>query len=85
MKESYNTTTSYKSIEEICSRKALLLKDIQADSKRIDEKWHSLFKSPAALNHSAKPSQRFVSIMNTGAGVLDGLMLVWKLYRKFKR
>lgn len=77
--------SSYQSIEEIRLRKAALLKDIEADSAKIEEKWHSLFKKPEALSKSASPSQRFSGLINAGAGVLDGMLLAWKLYRKFKR
>lgn len=85
MKESFSTVSSYQSIEEIRLRKAALQKEIEADSAKIDEKWHSLFKKPEALSKSATPSQRISGILSSGAGVLDGILLVWKLYRKFKR
>lgn len=85
MKESFSTVSSYQSIEEIRQRKAALQKEIEADSAKIDEKWHSLFKKPEALSKSATPSQRISGIISSGAGVLDGILLVWKLYRKFKR
>ena len=85
MKESFSTVSSYQSIEEIRLRKAALKKEIEADSAKIDEKWHSLFKKPEALSKSATPSQRISGIISSGAGVLDGILLVWKLYRKFKR
>ena len=85
MAESFSTVSSYRSIEEIRLRKAALQKEIEADSAKIDEKWHSLFKKPEALSKSATPSQRISGIISSGAGVLDGILLVWKLYRKFKR
>lgn len=85
MKESFSAVSSYQSIEEIRLRKAALQKEIEADSAKIDEKWHSLFKKPEALSKSATPSQRISGIISSGAGVLDGILLVWKLYRKFKR
>lgn len=85
MEESFSTVSSYRSIEEIRLRKAALQKEIEADSAKIDEKWHSLFKKPEALSKSATPSQRISGIISSGAGVLDGILLVWKLYRKFKR
>jgi hypothetical protein len=85
MKDSFPTESSYQSIEEIRLRKAALLKDIEADSARIEEKWHSLFKKPEALSKPSTPSQRISSIISTGTGMLDGILLVWKLYRKFKR
>uniref|UniRef100_UPI003FEE09DA hypothetical protein n=1 Tax=Prevotella sp. TaxID=59823 RepID=UPI003FEE09DA len=85
MKESFSTVSSYQSIEEIRLRKAALQKEIEADSAKIDEKWHSLCKKPEALSKSATPSQRISGKISSGAGVLDGILLVWKLYRKFKR
>ena len=85
MKESFSAVSSYQLIEEIRLRKAALQKEIEADSAKIDEKWHSLFKKPEALSKSATPSQRISGIISSGAGVLDGILLVWKLYRKFKR
>ena len=42
--------SSYQSIEEIRLRKVALQKEIEADSAKIDEKWHSLFKKPEALS-----------------------------------
>ncbi len=85
MKESYSTTTVYHSIEEIRARKVLLQKDIHTDEEKIDEKWHSLFTKPQGLSKTATPSQRIVSMVNSSASILDGLLLVWKLYRKFKK
>ena len=85
MVESYNTPASYHSIEEIQMRKSLLLKDIQKDSDKIDHQWHSLFRKPAGLSKDTTPSKRITSFMNMGAGFLDGALLVWKLYRKFKK
>lgn len=85
MAESYTSTTTYNSIDEIVARKSLLLKDIQKDSERMDQQWHSLFRKPTGLTKGATPSQRVSSLISAGAGALDGIMLVWKLYRKFKK
>jgi hypothetical protein len=76
---------TYSAIEEIQLRKALLLKDIQKDNNRLNTQWHSLFSKPDALKANATPSKRFNSVINTGAGFLDALILGWKLYRKFKK
>lgn len=83
-----NTThpTSFKTIEEIEIRKAMLLADIQKDDSKLRTQWHSLFERPAAaFNKSATPSKRINSIMSTGAGLLDAFILGWKLYIKFKK
>lgn len=81
-----NTSSSpYKSIGEIQFQKALLRKNIQKDSAKIESLWQSLFQKPAALKVNATPAQRFSSLINTGAGIFDAFLLGWKLYRKFKR
>lgn len=85
MAESYSKPATYSTLEEIRMRKALLLKDIQKDSERIDLQWHSLFRKPQGLSKTATPSKRIGSFMNMGAGFLDGALLAWKLYRKFKK
>lgn len=85
MAESYTSTASYTTIDEIRARKALLLKDIQKDSERIGRQWHSLFRKPTALTKGATASQRITSLVNAGAGMLDGILLAWKLYRRFKK
>lgn len=76
---------SYKTIEEIRLRKAMLQKYLQKDDNLIRNQWHSLFSRPVALSADAKPSRRINSLMTTGAGVLDAFILGWKLYRKFKK
>ena len=56
-----------------------------ADDEKIKTLWNSLFKKPDALSKSASTSKRISSLMSMGAGALDGAILAWKLYRKFKR
>lgn len=43
------------------------------------------FQKADALLKSASTSKRISSLMSMGAGALDGAILAWKLYRKFKR
>ncbi len=76
---------SYKTIEEIRLRKAMLLKDIQKDDSHMRNQWHSLFSKPVALRSNVVPSKRINSLMSTGAGIFDAFILGWKLYRKFKK
>lgn len=78
-----NEKPAYRTLEEIRLRKAQLLADIAKDNNRIGKLWNNLFHK----KDKGKPasSRRFTSLLNTGAGVLDGLILGWKLYRKFKR
>jgi hypothetical protein len=76
-----NRTQEINSLEEIRKRKDLLLEDIRKDDDVIKEKWEDLFYDRVSPNASS--SQRFVGMMNTGLGIADGLIMGWKLYRKF--
>lgn len=78
-----NPMPTYKSLKEIQMRKDMLLRDIHKDDKQMKQLWADLFHSPASAALQT-PTKRFTGLMNTGAGVLDGLILGWKLYRKFK-
>ena len=62
---------------------AQLLKEIRKDSDQINKLRQQLFSKPKmpAKRSGFMPSK----LMGTGASVLDGLLLAWKLYRKFKR
>lgn len=75
------TPTVYRSLDEIRLRKAQLLKEINKDSSKMEGIWNTLFHQPK--KSQLTPTSRFSSMMKTGAGVLDGLILGWKLYRKF--
>lgn len=71
---------SYKSLVAIKKRKEQLRKQIQKDDAQIHALWKTLFHKP----EKSSKGMRVSGLMNTGAGVLDGLILGWKLYRKFK-
>ena len=56
------------------------LEDIAKDDKRVKALWAQLFYRPKTND---TPSQRITNMITTGGGILDGLILGWKLYRKF--
>lgn len=74
--------TTYHSLEEIRAKKESLRDSIREDDRQIQALWHSLFQKPDMLT-AATPSKRLSSLFSTGAGIFDGLLLGWKLYRKF--
>ena len=76
MAENSQTQPSYTTLRSIADRKSQLLKEIRKDSDQLTK--------PTALT-SKRKGARLQGLMTTGAGVLDGLILVWKLYRKFKK
>ena len=73
--------TTLRSIEE---RKKQLLKEIRKDNNQINKLRKQLVAKPTALT-SRKNRMSVQGLMSTGAGVFDGLLLAWKLYRKFKK
>jgi hypothetical protein len=83
--QNFNTNnippTEYRTLDEIRLRKAQLLTEIQKDSNKMQGLWDNLFHQPP--KSQLTPTSRFAGMMKTGAGVLDGLILGWKLYRKF--
>ena len=75
------TYTTLRSIEE---RKLQLLKEIRKDSDKMNKLRKQLFTKPEALT-TRRGKLNMHELMSTGAGVFDGLLLAWKLYRKFKK
>lgn len=56
---------------------------LRTDEERIAAMWHSLFR-PADKASAATPSARLTRMVSMGAGIVDGVLLGWKLYRKYK-
>lgn len=81
---SNNTSVQYKSFSEIRARKDQILKNIRKDNEGIRHLWSSMFNELATLA-SKLPSKCMPGLTNTGTGILDGVLLVWKSYRKFKK
>jgi hypothetical protein len=72
---------TYRTLHEIRLRKEVVLSEIRRDNERMNILWKDLFRKP-------KPQKKgftLSTIMTTGAGLADGFMLAWKLYRKFKK
>ncbi len=77
-------TKIYNTIADIQQEKMQINAEIAASRKSIGIIWNNLFhgnkqKTPAS------PAQRFVQLISTGSGVVDGILLGWKLYRRFKK
>ncbi|MBP3838176.1 MAG: hypothetical protein ILA04_03455 [Prevotella sp.] len=75
--------TAYHSLSQIKEQKEAIRNSIQEDDRRMKELWNKLFHHEPT--HLKTPTKRFAGIMNTGANLLDGLILGWKLYRKFNK
>lgn len=69
----------FNSIDEIRAQKNIIRKKITKGDQEIGRLWKDLTRK----GESASAGGRFMKIFNIGAGVFDGVMLGWKLYKKF--
>lgn len=76
---------SYHSLADVRGRKEQLKRDIRDDEEHITALWKQLTRPSEAFERGATPTQRIMGILNMGGGLIDGAILGWKLYRKFKR
>ncbi|MBO1364206.1 hypothetical protein JHU38_10595 [Prevotella sp. A2931] len=77
-------TFPYSNLHDIRVQKEMLRREIQTDDIKIKALWNELFHSKQSPS-STPPSKRFSQLINTSAGILDAVILGWKLYHKFKR
>lgn len=76
-----NKRPAFGSMREISQQRKKILTEIRKDNEEMGLLWKDLFRS----NAPKKKGITFTSILSTGTGLLDGALLAWKLYRKFKR
>ena len=69
---------TYKSIEDIQSRKQELRRLLQRDNGEMVQIWNGLFAKPEV----STPTNRIQGFMTKGMGIVDGAILGWKLYNK---
>ncbi len=72
----------YSSLSDIMRRKAQLKDSLTANERRIGSLWKTLFQQDKSKANQS-PSMRLANVISTSAGLLDGALLGWKLYRRF--
>ena len=70
------------SIAEIEEYKSRVKEDIQDDEAKIASQWNSLFHKEEPTMPKT-PVQKIINLANLGTRILDGVILGWKLYRKY--
>lgn len=73
----------YDSLLSIRQRKKELQKEIDASRQEVTTLWNSIFHSKPSK--PASRTQRFLDFAATSTSVIDGAILGWKLYRKFRK
>lgn len=76
-------TKQYNSLNDLEVYKDTLQKQLEADEKEMKRLWNGLFKPEKSGPKT--PTQRIQSAISLGTGIVDGVILGWKLYRKFKK
>lgn len=74
---------TFNSLNELRAYKETIQQNIDKDEVEIKKCWNALFKKPK--QRVVTPAQRITNAISMGSGVIDGAILGWKLYRKFKR
>ena len=80
--DSSKKTMQFNSLDEIEAYRDQLKLDLHKDEERFASLWKGLFCKEEPRRPKT-PMQRVLGMVNVGSGVLDGVILGWKLYRKF--
>ena len=78
------TVQKYNSLEDIRLQKEMLQTDVHQNEQQIALLWKELLKPAEAFQKNASTSKRLIGLFNVGANILDGAILGWKLYKKFR-
>jgi len=81
MSDMENKRRAFTSISEISQERERVLAEIRKDGDQMGVMWKDLFRNEAPR----KKGFNLASMLNMGTGLLDGFLLAWKLYRKFRR
>ena len=78
------TVQKYNSLEDIRLQKEMLQTDLHQNEQQIALLWKELLKPAEAFQKNASTSKRLIGLFIVGANILDGAILGWKLYKKFR-
>lgn len=71
-------------LEQLAERKDALRAELDNSEEALGQIWNEIFRSPSEEELSS-PTKRAMAWMTTSAGLIDGALLGWKLYRKFNK
>lgn len=75
-------STNISTIAELKAQEELVRAQLKTEEKEIARRWNELFKKGKSLPKT--PAERAMSLFTKGSGAIDGLILGWKLYKKFR-
>lgn len=70
-------------LQDLAAQKEELRVNMEKSEKEIKNMWNELFhkKNPTPTT----PTQKLLSLASSSAGLIDGAILGWKLYKKFRK
>lgn len=74
--------SSLDSLSALKMRQDAIKRQLDNSEKRLGTIWNDIFRSPTPKERNS-PTQRALTLITSYAGVIDGAILGWKLYRKF--
>ncbi len=77
-----NSNTQLDTLEQIMLEKENLHKELQLHEQKMADIWHATFREPTP-EEQASPTKRVIAWVTASAGLIDGALLGWKLYRRF--
>lgn len=69
-------------LEDLELQKYELRKQLNDSETKLSETWNKMFRNPADTDEFS-PTQKALSIASSAAGLIDGALLGWKLYKRF--
>ena len=76
------TKREFRSLSDIVAYKQQLHEKIDKDEETIASKWNDLFHKEETMPQGK--AQKFAKMLSLGTTMFDGMMLGWKLYRKYQ-
>lgn len=74
---------SISTLSELKAQADLIREQIRVEESEMHRHWNSLTNQ--SKNESKSKTQRLIGFLTKGSTIIDGALLGWKLYRKFKR
>lgn len=78
-----SATTQISTISELKAQQEVVRAQLRTEEKELRRQWDSLFQKGKKMPKT--PTERALGFFTKGSTLVDGAILGWKLYKKFKR
>jgi hypothetical protein len=70
------------SLAELRSRQAEIRSQLKKSENNMSDIWNDMFHKPSPSTLTS-PTGKAINFLTNSAGIIDGAILGWKLYRRF--